>query len=218
MTDEGVPDSKALFYLGLPAALPVHAPDVTVLLDRARLGDADAFDRLVAELYGELRGMARAQRRRLGAPETVNTTAVVHEAYAKLGARGDGGGPDYADRDHFFRVAARAMRDVIVDYARAQRADKRGGAGRDVRLDDAPTLAAAGRFDPAEALSVDAALADLERLDAESARIAEMRYFAGLSLEETAEALGLSPATVKRRWAVARAWLYRRLSDEAPDG
>ena len=190
------------------------APDVTVLLDRARGGDARAFDQLVGELYGELRGMARAQRRRLGAPETVNTTAVVHEAYAKLGGRGDGGGPVYEDRVHFFRVAARAMRDVIVDYARAQRTDKRGGPGRDVRLDDAPTVAASGRFDPAEALSVDAALADLERLDPESARIAEMRYFAGLSVEETAEALGLSPATVKRRWAVARAWLYRRLSDE----
>jgi len=195
-------------------------PAVTVLLDRARAGDADAFDRLVGQLYGELRQMARAQRRRLGAADTVNTTAVVHEAYAKLGGRGDGGpdggGPAYADRAHFLRVAARAMRDVIVDYARAQRADKRGGPGRDVRLDDAPTVAAAGRFDPAEALSVDDALAELERLDPDAARIAEMRYFAGLSVEETADALGLSPATVKRRWAVARAWLYRRLADDGP--
>lgn len=191
-------------------------PAVTVLLDRARAGDADAFDRLVGQLYGELRAMARAQRRRLGAADTVNTTAVVHEAYAKLGGRGDGG-PAYADRAHFFRVAARAMRDVIVDYARAQRTDKRGGPGRDLTLDAAGPLAGPGVVDPAEVLSLDAALADLERLDPEAARIAELRYFAGLTVEETAEALDLSPATVKRRWAVARAWLYRRLSDSGPE-
>ncbi len=197
-----------------PPSPHVLPPDVTVLLARARTGDAAAFDRLVGQLYGELRSMAHAQRRRLGAAETVNTTAVVHEAYAKLGGRD--GGADYADRQHFFRVAARAMRDVIVDYARAQQADKRGGPGRDIRLEDAPTLAAPGRFDPAEALSVDAALDGLARADADAARIVELRYFGGLSIEETAEALGISEATVKRRWTVARAWLYRRLAE--PDG
>ncbi|HEX9952949.1 MAG TPA: ECF-type sigma factor [Rubricoccaceae bacterium] len=186
-------------------------PDVTVLLDRARTGDGAAFDRLVGQLYGELRGIARAQRRRLGAADTVNTTAVVHEAYAKLGGRD--GGADYADRTHFFRVAARAMRDVIVDYARAQQAGKRGGAGRNLHLDDVPTLMHPARFDPAEALSVDAALGDLARLDADAARVVELRYFGGLSVEETAEALGISEATVKRRWTLARAWLYRRLAD-----
>ncbi|HEX8385776.1 MAG TPA: ECF-type sigma factor [Rubricoccaceae bacterium] len=193
---------------------PVAEPAVTVLLDRVRAGDGAAFDRLVGRLYAELRSIARSPRRRLGAPETVNTTAVVHEAYAKLGARGDGDGAAYADRAHFLRVASRAMRDVIVDYARAQRADKRGGDGRAVSLDDAPTLAASGLADPAVVLTVDAALDALERLDPEAARIAELRYFAALSVEETAEALGLSPATVKRRWAVARAWLYRRLTDD----
>ncbi len=191
-------------------------PDVTILLDRARSGDTAAFDRLVGQLYGELRSMAHAQRRRLGAADTVNTTAVVHEAYAKLGGRD--GGTDYADRQHFFRVAARAMRDVIVDHARAQQAEKRGGPGRDVRLDDTPTLASPTRFDPAEALSVDAALDGLARADADAARIVELRYFGGLSIEETAEALGISEATVKRRWTVARAWLYRRLADEAAPG
>ena len=187
---------------------------VTVLLDRARTGDAAAFDRLVGQLYGELHAIARAQRRRLGASETVNTTAVVHEAYAKLGGRGDGAGIDFADRTHFFRVAARAMRDVIVDYARARHAGKRGGTGRALSLDEAGPVAAAGSFDPAEILSVDSALAALETLDAESARVVELRYFAGMSVEETADALGLSPSTVKRRWTVARAWLYQRLADE----
>ena len=192
-------------------------PAVTVLLDRVRAGDAAAFDRLVGQLYGELRAIAHAQRRRLGAAETVNTTAVVHEAYAKLG--GAAGGADFADRTHFLRVAARAMRDVIVDYARAQHADKRGGGARVLSLDSAGLdaagpVAAADAFDPAEVLSVDGALADLERLDPEAARVVELRYFAGLSVDETAEALGLSPSTVKRRWAVARAWLYRRLADD----
>ena len=189
-------------------------PAVTALLDRARAGDADAFDRLVGELYGELRAIAHAQRRRLGASDTVNTTAVVHEAYAKLDGRAGGAGRAFADRAHFFRVAARAMRDVIVDYARAQTAAKRGGSGRPVALDAAGPLAAPGALDPGEVLTLDAALGDLERLDPDCARIAELRYFAGLTVEETAEALDLSPATVKRRWAVTRAWLYRRLTEE----
>ena len=187
---------------------------VTVLLDRARSGDAEAFDRLVGQLYGELHRIARAQRRRLGASDTINTTAVVHEAYAKLGGRG--GAADYADRAHFLRVAARAMRDVIVDYARAQRAEKRGGAGRPLPLDDAGPVAAAAGLDPVEVLAVDRALTDLDRFDPEAARIAELRYFAGLTIGETADALGVSPMTVKRRWTVARAWLYDRLSDGGP--
>ena len=197
-------------------------PAVTVLLDRVRAGDAAAFDRLVGQLYGELRVIAHAQRRRLGAAETVNTTAVVHEAYAKLGGAANGGA-DFADRTHFLRVAARAMRDVIVDYARAQHADKRGGVARALSLDSdgldaAGPVATGDAFDPAEVLSVDGALADLERLDPEAARVVELRYFAGLSVDETAEALGLSPSTVKRRWAVARAWLYRRLADDGAPG
>ncbi len=203
-------------HVAQPPAPRVLSPDVTVLLDRARTGDAAAFDRLVGQLYSELRAVAHAQRRRLGAADTVNTTAVVHEAYAKLGGRE--GGVDYADRQHFFRVAARAMRDVIVDYARAQQAAKRGGPGYDVRLDDAPTLASPARFDLHEALTVDAALDGLASVDADAARIVELRYFGGLSVEETAEALGISEATVKRRWTVARAWLYRRLAEEAPNG
>ncbi len=182
--------------------------DVTVLLDRARAGDAEAFDQMVSRLYGELRAIAHAQRRRLGASDTVNTTAVVHEAYAKL----EGGG-DFADRDHFLRVASRVMRSVIVDYARAQRATKRGGTGRPVPLDAAGPVGALDRLDPAEVLSVDLALEELERLDPEAARITELRYFAGLTIEETAQALGLSPMTVKRRWALARGWLYDRLAD-----
>lgn len=191
---------------------------VAALLDRVRAGDAVAFDRLVAGLYGELRRIARAQRHRHGAADTLNTTAVVHEAYARLGGRADGSPPDYADRTHFVRVASRAMRNVIVDYARARHADKRGGAGRDATLDAAlearAVPATPADLDPAEVLSLDRALGDLDRFDPEGARVVELRYYAGLTVEETADALGLSPATVKRRWTVARAWLHRHLADD----
>ena len=195
--------------------------EVTVLLGRVRDGDGEAFDRLVGQLYDELRRIAHMQRRRLGASDTVNTTAVVHEAYAKLGGRahGDGAAPDYADRTHFLRVASRAMRDVIVDYARAQHAAKRGGADRAVTLDGLAVAAdSPSGLDPTEVLALDGALERLERLDAEAARVVELRYFAGLTLEETADALELSPATVKRRWTVARAWLYSQLADPRAAG
>ena len=205
---------RSILALVLPPPKPT-TPGVTHLLDRARTGDADAFSQLVGELYEELRGMARSQRRRLGAADTVNTTAVVHEAYAKLADRVDRtDGLVFADRSHFLHVAARAMRDVIVDYARAQQAAKRGGEGRPVSL--AALGPVAGRLadlDAAEVLTIDDALRALARLDAEAARVAELRYFGGLTTDEAADALGLSPATVKRRWTVARAWLYRRLSD-----
>jgi RNA polymerase sigma factor (TIGR02999 family) len=164
------------------------------------------------QLYGELRSVARSQRRRLGALDTVNTTAVVHEAYAKLSDRE---APlAVTDRAHFFRIVARAMRDVIVDYARAQHREKRGGADRPATLDESRALPAAEDLDAAEVLALDDALTRLAVLDAEVARVVELRYFAGLTIDETAEALDLSPATVKRRWGVARAWLYGELRGE----
>jgi len=188
----------------------VQIPDDALLLTCARAGDADALDELVGRLYGELRYIAHAQRRRLGASETLNTTAVVHEVYAKL----DGRTHEYDNADHFLRIAARAMRDVIVDYARAQQSSKRGGPTRPVALHQLDTLAAA-HIHPAEVLSVDAALATLERIDALAARVTELRYFGGLTIAETALALDLSPMTVKRRWALARAWLFDHLREDA---
>lgn len=187
---------------------------VTKLLDRARGGDAVAFGELIGRIYNELRQIARGQRKRLGAAETINTTAVVHEAYAKMaGAAARRDGVQFVDRGHFFRVASRAMRDVIVDYARARSAEKRGGNERPLSLDGAVVVdSARGALDPSEVLSVHEALKRLEQFDAESARVAELRYFAGLTTDETAEALGLSVATVKRRWSVARAWLYQQLA------
>ena len=186
-------------------------PDVTALLLQAREGDASAIDRLVPIVYDQLRALARSQRRRLGAAETLNTTALVHEAYAKLAGRD---GAPWADRQHFFRVAARAMRDVLVDYARAQTADKRGGPRPDLPLADlaADVLGTLPPLRIEEVLDLDRALDRLEALDPEQARLVELRYFAGLSIPEAAEVLEMSPATAKRRWSVARAWLYRELS------
>lgn len=168
------------------------------------------------QLYHELRHLARSQRRRLGAADTMNTTAVVHEAYAKLaGAAARPNGLAFADRAHFYRVASRVMRDVIVDYARAQARQKRGGSRRPVPLDPTLPLAAPDHgLDPAEILTVHTALEQLQRLDPESAQVVELRYFAGLTIDQAAEALALSPATVKRRWVVARAWLYQQIMQE----
>ena len=180
--------------------------DVTRLLVRLREGEPGAWDELLPLVYGELRRLSHGQRRKARPYQTLNTTALVHEAYLKLAAREEP--PSLQDRQHFFRVAARAMRDVAVDYARRQRAEKRGGPEAAVTFDEA---AVAGEKQLSEVLALEDALQRLEKLDARQARVVELRYFAGLSIPETAEALGISPATVKREWAAARAWLYREM-------
>lgn len=193
----------------------MNTTDITLLLDRARAGDSDALSDLVGRLYDELRVIAHAQRQRLGAGYTINTTAVVHEAYAKLAGR-NASALNYTDRTHFFRVVSRVMRDVIVDYARARHAHKRGGSARLLSLDALAPVAAVNMpsVDPVEVLFLDEALQRLEKIDQEAARVAELRYFAGLTNNEVAEALGSSSATVKRRWTFARAWLYRAISED----
>ena len=185
------------------------------LLDRARAGDAAARDAFVARLYGELRRMAHGQRRRVGAGDTVNTTALVHEAFEKLA----GQAVVWDDRGETLRFVARAMRDVLVDYARAQSAAKRGGPGRALSLSDLEEVV--GAPEPAvridEVLALDAALDRLAAHHPDAARVVELRYFAGLTLDEAAEALDVSEKTVRRRWIVARAWLQAALA-EPPDG
>ena len=182
--------------------------DVTRLLAQVREGDTAALERLLPLVYQELRALARRQRSRRGSAETLNTTALVHEAYEKL-ARQDAG---WNDRAHFFRVAAKAMRDVLVDYARQQQAAKRGGKQPDLALDEM-RLVAIERTD--EVLALDEALTRLAALDARQSEVVELRYFVGLTIPETAEVLGLSPATIKREWTAARAWLYREMSRAA---
>ena len=179
--------------------------EVTLLLERARDGDPDALDRLVPLVYDELRALARRQRQQRGADETLNTTALVHEAYERM----SNADSDYANRQHFFRVAARVMRSVIVDRARAQNAIKRGGGDRPLALDE-ERLVPPDRAD--EVLALDEALSQLSALSERQGEVVQLRYFVGLTIPETAEVLGISPATVKREWTVARAWLHDALA------
>ena len=179
--------------------------EITHLLARAREGDGEAFQHLVPLVYEELRTMAHQQRVRRQGHETLNTTAIVHEAYERLVHRDQ----TFVDRGHFFRVAARAMRNVVIDYARAQRRQKRGDGLRPLQLDEM-RLVPAG--EPEQLLALDEALTRLQALDARQAEIVELRYFVGLTITETAEVLALSDATVKRDWSVARAWLRHALA------
>lgn len=184
--------------------------NVTLLLEQARTGDAAVLDDLLPLIYDELHRLARAQRRRLRPHETLNTTAIVHEAYLKLAGRD---AASYQNRLHFFRVAARAMRDIVVDYARRKQALKRGGGTPDLSLDDVPPLP---DIDVKEVLALHDALDRLEALDERQARVVELRYFVGLTIAETAEVLDISPASVKRDWAMARSWLFREMSAANP--
>lgn len=189
--------------------------EVTVLLRALGDGDQAAFDRLLPLVYGELRRMARGQLRRHASTPTLDATGLVHDAYLKMVRQA---GLEARDRGHFLAIAARAMRQILVDRSRRRTADKRGGEATPMSLDEAPEIAAA---DDRLVLDVDEALARLpERL----ARVVECRFFAGLSETETAEALGASLRTVQRDWKRARVWLREELqgqrgeSGEAPEG
>ncbi|MEM6784523.1 MAG: ECF-type sigma factor [Bacteroidota bacterium] len=182
------------------------------LLAAAAEGDAQAVERLFPLVYEDLRRRAARQRRALLGGATLNTTALVHESYLKLVASP----PRANDHAHFLAIAARAMRQVLVSYAEQQRAQKRGGDARAVGLDEAPTLVGNASEDRSDdLLALHAALDRLEEAVGERpARIVECRFFAGLSVEETAMALGVSAPTVKRGWRAARAWLYTRLESD----
>jgi len=192
---------------------------VTRLLREVEAGDREAFDELVPLVYDELRVLARRHRRRWQGDESLNTTALMHEAYLRLAHQT---APQWNSRPHFLAVASRAMRQVLLDYAKRRHAAKRGGAQRAVSLDEVgeSLLAGDGAGDSHSdaLLAVDEALSRLERQDALNARVVECRFHGGLTIEDTAEALGISPATVKRRWALAQAWLYRELSQMGERG
>ena len=166
---------------------------------------APGADELTPLVYHELRRLAAAYLRRERPGQTLQATALVHEAYLRLA----GAGTPWQDKRHFVGIAARSMRQILVERARARGAQKRWAGLDRVSLTDA--LALAGQQD-AMLPALDEALDRLEQVDAEQARIVELRFFAGLSIEETADALGMSPATLKRRWSLARAWLHRELT------
>lgn len=180
------------------------AEDITGILSAWGKGDARAIDRLFPLVYGELRALARRRAGR-GRGETLRTTALVHEAYLRLV---DQNRATFENRRHFFAVAAKVMRRLVVDHARDRSAHKRGGGVSPVTLGD-EAIAAPGA--PVDLLALDQALGRLEGLEPRLGRLVELRYFAGLTLEETAEALEISPATVKRDWFKARAFLLQEM-------
>jgi RNA polymerase sigma factor (TIGR02999 family) len=181
--------------------------EVTLLLNELKLGNKDALGRLVPLVYEELRRVAARYLQAERAGHTLQPTALVHELYLRLVEQDRA---DWKDRAHFLAVAAKLMRRILVDYARARGAAKRDGMA--VRVEIAGLELGGEEPRTEEILAVDEALARLAELDPQQTRVVELRYFAGLTVEETAEAVGISPRTVKRDWAMASAWLRSELS------
>lgn len=188
--------------------------EVSRLLARWSRGEAEALDALLPLVYDELRRIASRQLRRERREHTLAPTALVHEVYLRLVGQTRG---DWRNRAQFFGVAAQLMRRILVDHARAHKAAKRGGSATVVALEEAEVAGAAAPI--VDVLAIDSALTRLAALDAEQARLVELRFFAGLTVEEVAELVGRSERTVKREWRLARAWLFRelRLDSKGPD-
>ena len=201
------PETAPRRAAGPPAGGPPPGNPVTELLRAWGGGDAQAPEALVPLVYAELRRQAQLALRREGEGHTLQPTALVHEAWLRLGDQHDA---RWESRAQFFAVAAQMMRRVLVDHARTRRALKRGGGAVQVSLGDADRAVGAAP-DAVDVLALDDALARLAVLDPQKARLVDLRYFAGLSIPEAAAALGVSPATVGREWAVARMWLRREL-------
>ncbi len=184
---------------------PALSP-VTQFLSAARAGDRNATSALFDLVYGRLRDIASAQLRRAPDMPTLNTTVVVHEAYLRLGGRT----LTVTDRNHFYAVAAVAMRNILMDHARARRAQKRGGASPRVSIDDVDVPDAPASVD---LLELNSALDRLGRLNERLARVVDLRFFAGLTAEEVAGVLGVTERTVRRDWELARAFLFHELNE-----
>jgi RNA polymerase sigma factor (TIGR02999 family) len=179
--------------------------EISQLLQAWSAGDQTAFDKLLPLVYDELRRLAQGYLERQGPGHTLQTAALINEAYLRLVEQET----PWQNRAHFFGVAARAMRSILVDYARTKQAAKRGGAMQMVALDEA-ALVSAERA--AELVALDEALAELANLDRRKCQVVELRYFGGLTVAETAAVLKVSPETVARDWRLARTWLLRALS------
>jgi len=189
--------------------MPDQPGDVTVLLAKWSSGDQDALDQLLPMIYGELRRLAGRYMRQENPGHTLQPTALVHEAYLRLTNQDR---TDWHNRAQFMGVAAQLMRRILVDHARKRHAGKR--AGPLVTLDERTPEQAADASRPEEILAVHLTLERLERLDPQQGKVVELRYFAGLSVEETAEATGLPVRTVEREWTTAKAWLRAQLAGD----
>jgi RNA polymerase sigma factor (TIGR02999 family) len=182
------------------------ATDLTRLLQEWKGGDAKALDALVPLVYKELRRLAHFQLRHERADHTLQSAALVHEAYLRLVGLNP---PQWESRTHFFAIAAQLMRQILVDYARRHRTAKRGGSVCKVPVEDA---AMTPKKKDVDVIALDDALQALARIDPRQSRVVELRFFAGLSLEEISQALEIAPATAQRDWTAARAWLHREIS------
>ena len=182
---------------------------ITQLLRDWRGGDSAALERLIPLVYEELHLIASRHMAREWREGAIQTTALVNEAYLKLVDQRD---VDWQNRAHFFAIAAQVMRRILLDDARRRLRDKRGGGSVQVPLENVAVAAPTEPIDSLDLIAVDRALHELETIDPEQAKIVELRFFGGLTVEETAAVVGSSPATVKREWALAKGWLYRALT------
>jgi len=182
-----------------------HQPDVTALLSQLTQGDQEAAEKLIPLVYDELKRLARSYMRRERQDHTLQTTALVHEAYLRLVRQR---AVTWQGRSHFFGIAAQLMRRILIDHARGHLREKRGGAQVILQLNEALAFS---QEHSQELLRLDEALNRLSKLDPRQGQVVELRFFGGLSVEETAEFLNISPKTVKRDWAVAKAWLHGEL-------
>ena len=189
---------------------PELSKQVSELLANWNNGDAEAREALMPLVYNELRKLAASHLRRERSDHTLQPTALVHEVYLRLA---DQKNVQWQDKTHFFGVAAQLMRRILVDHARSHIADKRGSGVAKVSLNEAIAMS---RERPAELLALDESLTQLASTDPQQSRIVELRVFGGLTIEQTAEILGISPATVKRDWTLAKAWLLREIHKAEP--
>jgi RNA polymerase sigma factor (TIGR02999 family) len=180
-------------------------PEVTALLVNWSNGDQHALEELMPLVYGELRRLAASNLRRERSEHTLQSTALVHEAFLRLVNQRD---VHWRSRAHFYGIAAQMIRRILVDHARSRQAGKRGAGAIKLELDEAMAVSVQKEID---LVGLDEALERLAALDERQGRIVELRFFAGLSVEETAEVMNLSQATIKREWSSARAWLYREI-------
>lgn len=183
-----------------------NSQQITALLHEWKQGKQEAFDELFHYVYDELRRRASVYLRNEREGHTLQTTALVHEAYLKLV---DKDGIEWEDRNHFFAVAATAMRRILVDYARKRKREKRGGKYEDLPLDESRYISPKDKS--VDLIELDEALNELAEFDARQMKIVELKYFGGMTLDETAEVLSVSRVTVKRDWKIARTWLRQRL-------
>lgn len=183
-----------------------NSQQITALLHEWKQGKKDAFDELFPFVYDELRRRASNYLRNERSGHTLQTTALVNEAYMKLVDKDE---IDYEDRNHFFAIAANAMRRILVDYARTRKRDKRGGKNENLPLDEARGISTNEKS--VDLVALDEALNELAKFDERQAKVVELKYFGGMTNEETAEVLGVSNVTVRRDWNMAKAWLHQEL-------